>query len=140
MIQRIPIDIERNYITKGLDPDTLTALVKEDNYRIAEKIYCIANGIKEVNHFMEIVDRDDLRLHATIRIYPAFAGEAKLQASSVPFIRPRLRSTAHYILRCRLYTTRTYDDVFSIEHKTASTDKIYEMCNELEEYISKTYL
>ena len=140
MIQRIPIDIERNYITKGLDPDTLTALVKEDNYRIAEKIYCIANGIKEVNHFMEIVDRDDLRLHATVRIYPAFAGEAKLQASSVPFIRRRLRSTAHYILRCRLYTPRTYDDVFSIEHKTTSTDKIYEMCNELEEYISKTYL
>lgn len=140
MIQKLPINIERNYITKGLDPDTLTALIKENNYRIAEKIYCIANGIKEINHFMEIVDRDDLRLHATVRIYPAFAGEAKLQASSIPFIRTKLISTPHYILRCRLYTTRTYDDVFNIEHKTTSTDKIYDMCDELEKYISKTYL
>ena len=137
MIQKIPIDIEKTYITKALDHKTFSILAKDKNYRIAEKIYCIANNIKQTNHFMEITDRDDVRLHATVRIYPSFAGDAKLQADTMSFIKKNMVLTPYYIIRCRLYTTRTYSDIFNIEHKTASSDSVYEIIHKLEKQVGE---
>lgn len=139
-LRRIPMRLDKNYITKPLDSKSFSILALDQNYRVAEKIYCIANDIKETHHFLEIVGGDDLRVQASVRCYPAFAGEARSQASSVGFIRSKFRSTPHYIVRCKLYMARTWTDIFSIEHKTSDPDKVYELCLDIEKHIRETYL
>ena len=53
MVNNIKIHLEKKFITKPLDRETLIKVVSSEHPSVLHRLYMIANDVKEIQYFME---------------------------------------------------------------------------------------
>jgi len=132
MIERIKVKLDKKYLTKALDKDTLLKVIASEHPSVLHRLYMIANEVNDFQYFMEIVDHPTLDCTAKIKTTYAYAGDAKEQASVVSFMKDRVKAKHAYDVTLSIYEKVGMKEVFRFNHKTTSLDDLISVINKLE--------
>lgn len=132
MIERIKVKLDKKYLTKALDKDTLLKVIASEHPSVLHRLYMIANEVNDFQYFMEIVDHPTLDCTAKIKTTYAYAGDAKEQASVVSFMKDRVKAKHSYDVLLSIYEKVGMKEVFRFNHKTTSLDDLISVINKLE--------
>lgn len=132
MVNRIKIHLDKKFITKPIDAETLLKIMAGDEHpSVMHRLYLIINEIKERQHFMEL-DHPVYQCSAVLRTNYAFAGEAKEQALTIGRLQDRVNARHEYTIKFRIYEKVGQREVFYFEHNTTSDADVINTINKLE--------
>lgn len=132
MTERIKVRLDKKYLTKALDKDTLLKVIASEHPSVLHRLYMIANEVNDFQYFMEIVNHPTLDCTAKIRTTYAYAGAAKEQASVVSFMKDRVKAKPSYTVMLTIYEKVGMKEVFRFNHETTNADDVISMINKLE--------
>jgi hypothetical protein len=136
MVKRLPIDLEKGYITKPLMPETLTKVLAEDNPSVMHRIYLVANELKEFQPFMEL-EHDRFTVSANISVKYGYAGAAKEQAGLIKMMKSKVNQNPQYIISLTLSEKVNMVERFTFKHTTSNRQEVYDLITKLEEKINE---
>ena len=131
MVNRIKINLDKKFITKSLDRETLVKVLSGEHPSILHRLYLIANELKEEQYFMEL-DHEVYQCSAKIKTRYAYSGDAKNQAETVSFMKDRLKTKHKWLILFRIYEKVGMKDVFEFRHETTNVDDLINVINTLE--------
>lgn len=134
MVNKIKINLDKKYITKSLDSDTLVKVIASEHPNVLHRLYMIANEVSELQYFMEI-DHPTLACTAKIKTNFAYAGAAKEQASVISFMRPYIKQKPSYIISCKVYEKVGMAVVFDFKQETSRVDNVINLIYKLEQKV-----
>lgn len=137
MLNRLPIRLSSLYLDKKIETETFTKLMTESHHSVFMRMYCIANGIKERQEFLELETTENIRLVAAVTTIPALTGEAKEQFRVTKF-RNKFNRSPYYIVRVILSDLNSGKDLIDFKHKTSNEEEVYNLLPVLEDKINKT--
>lgn len=132
MVNRIKVRLDKKYITKPLDKDTLLKVIASEHPSVLHRLYMIANEVNDHQYFMEL-EHPTLACTAKIKTTHAYAGEAKEQASVVGFMKSRVKERHSYSIILTIYEKVGMKELFRFNHKTTNIDDVINVINKLEE-------
>ena len=132
MVNRIKVRLDKKYITKPLDKDTLLKVIASEHPSVLHRLYMIANEVNDHQYFMEL-EHPTLACTAKIKTTHAYAGEAKEQASVVSFMKSRVKERHSYSIILTIYEKVGMKELFRFNHKTTNIDDVINVINKLEE-------
>jgi hypothetical protein len=123
------------YLNKKLESGTLKEVL-DSNYQTAYRLYLITNGIKELQEFADIKDKE-YSLTAYIKTECGFIGDAKNQVWSITHLQPLLLKKPKYTVRCELTHLPSNKVVYkcTLEHK--NQEIIYNQIQECIDNLNK---
>ena len=132
MINRIKLtNLEKTYITKKLDSETFLKVLSGEHPSILHRLYLIANEVKEEQHFMEL-DHEVYQCSAKVKIKFGYSGDARRQASTVKFMKERLKIVPKFLILFRIYEKVGMKEIFQFRHETTNIDDLITEINKLE--------
>ncbi len=137
MLNRLPIRLRGLYLDKKIETETFTKLMTESHHSVFMRMYCIANGIKERQEFLELETDENIRLVASVTTIPSLRGEAKDQFNITKF-KNKFNRVPHYIVRVILSDLNSGKDLIDFKHKTSNEEEVYNLLPVLEDKINKT--
>lgn len=137
MLNRLPIRLRGLYLDKKIETETFTKLMTESHHSVFMRMYCIANGIKERQEFLELETDENIRLVASVTTIPSLMGEAKDQFNITKF-KNKFNRVPHYIVRVILSDLNSGKDLIDFKHKTSNEEEVYNLLPVLEDKINKT--
>ena len=137
MLNRLPIRLSSLYLDKKIETETFTKLMTESHHSVFMRMYCIANGIKERQEFLELETAENIRLVASVTTIPSLKGEAKDQFNITKF-KNKFNRVPHYIVRVILSDLNSGKDLIDFKHKTSNEEEVYNLLPVLEDKINKT--
>ena len=87
--------------------------------------------VKEEQHFMEL-DHEVYQCSAKVKIKFGYSGDARRQASTVKFMKERLKVVPKFLILFRIYEKVGMKDVFQFRHETTNIDDLITEINKLE--------
>ena len=132
MINRIKIHLDKKFITKRLESETLTKVLAGEHPSVLHRLYLIANEVKEEQHFMEL-DHDVYQCSAKIKTKFVYAEDARRQAETISFMKDRLKNKHSHKIVFRIYEKVGMREVFKFDHETSNSDDLINMINILEQ-------
>lgn len=134
MVNKLKINLDKKYITKPLEPDTLLKVIASEHPSVLHRLYMIANEVGELQYFMEI-DHPTLACTAKIKTNFAYTGQAKEQASVVNFMRPYIKQKPSYIVSCKVYEKVGMREVFDFKQEGTRVDNVINWIYKLEQKV-----
>ena len=131
MINRLKLHLDTRYITKALDKDTLLKVIGGEHPSVLHRLYLIANELKEEQHFMEL-DHETLQCSAKVKFTYAYQGKAKRQASTISFMKDRVKAKAKLVILFKIYEKVGMQEIFQFRHETTSIRDLINEINKLE--------
>lgn len=132
MVNRIKVRLDKKYITKPLDKDTLLKVISSEHPSVLHRLYMIVNEVNDHQYFMEL-EHPTLACTAKIKTTYAYAGEAKEQASVVGFMKRKVKERHSYSIILTIYEKVGMKELFRFNHKTTNIDDVINVINKLEE-------
>jgi len=130
-INKIKLHLDKKYILKPLDKDTLLKCISGEHPSILHRLYLITNELKEDQHFMEL-DHEFYQCEAKVRTRYPYAGKAKMQASTISFMKDKVKGKQRYLILFRIYEKVGMREVFQFRHETTSVRDLISVINKLE--------
>lgn len=125
MLKRLHFNLEKPYISKALDVDTLQKCLDQKE-SVVYCLYCIKNDAAEVLKFAELKDSNwDLMAH--VRVKYAFVGAAKRQAWEVKPFSKLTKIKPEYNFICILDSLKDGKMCYYKRFKTNNPDVIYKL-------------
>ena len=131
MVNNIKIHLEKKFITKPLDRETLIKVVSSEHPSVLHRLYMIANDVKEIQYFMEL-DHGVYDMVEKIHTTFAYQGKARSQAAIASYMKDKLNATPSYKIIFRIYEKVNQKVVFEFTHKTTNTLDLINTINKLE--------
>ena len=103
MVNKIKVHLDKKYITKALDKDTLLKVIASEHPSVLHRLYMISNEVKERQYFLEL-DHPILACTAIIKTHFAYTGPAKEQASVVSFMKDRIKQKPSFLIGLKIGT------------------------------------
>jgi hypothetical protein len=132
MVNKIKVHLNKKYITKALDKDTLLKVIASEHPSVLHRLYMIANEVGEYQYFMEL-DHPVLACTGKIKTTYAYTGPAKEQASVVSFMKERVKQKPSFLITLKVYEKVGQKVVFDFKHETTSVDAVINVINKLEQ-------
>ena len=132
MVKRIPIELHKKYITKILEPETLTKVLAQDSPQVMHRIYLLANDLKDYQPFMEL-EHERLTISASVSIKHGYAGAAKEQAQIFKLMKKRVQQRPEYTITFVVSEKINMVEVFKFKHTTSNEQEVYDLIHKLEE-------
>jgi len=132
MVNKIKVHLEKKYITKPLDKDTLLKVKASEHPSVLHRLYMISNEVKDRQYFMEL-DHPVLACTGIIKTRFAYAGPAKEQASVVSFMKDLVKQKPSFEIILNVYEKVGQKVVFEFKHKTTNVNTIISVINKLEQ-------
>ena len=131
-IKRNKIKLDKKYITKALDRESLLKIISSDNPGIVHRIYLLQNNLKKRQDFLEVTDSDRYIINANVSTNYAYAGDAKKQAEVISFMRDLVRKRPEFIINFSIQRKQDMKDVFNFKHVTTNVNEVVELMDKLE--------
>jgi len=131
-VKRNKIKLDKKYITKALDKESLGKVITSDNPGIVHRIYLLQNDLKKRQDFLEVTDSDKYIVNANVSTNYAYAGAAKRQAEVIGFMRDLVRKRPEFIINFSIQRKQEMKDVFNFKHVTTNVNEVVELMNKLE--------
>lgn len=131
MINKIKIHLDKQFITKPLDSDTLLKVVSGEHPSVLHRLYLIANELKEIQYFMEL-EHETYACVAKIKTDYVYAGKARSQAEVLSFMKDKLGRRPEYTIIFRIYEKVGQLVEFEFKHKTTNMTDLINTINKLE--------
>ena len=131
MVNKIKIHLEKKFITKPLDRETLIKVVSSEHPSVLHRLYLIANELKEIQYFMEL-DHDSLACVAKVHTTFAYHGKARAQAAVASYMKDKLKESPKYKIIFRIYEKVGQLVKFEFKHKTTNMTDLINTINKLE--------
>ena len=131
MINKIKIHLDKTFITKPLDSDTLLKVISGEHPSVLHRLYLIANELKESQYFMEL-DHGFYACVAKIKTNYVYSGKARAQAAVISYMKPKLGRRVEYNILFRIYEKVSQRIEFEFKHTTTNTTDIINTINTLE--------
>ena len=131
MINKIKIHLDKQFITKPLDSDTLLKVISGEHSSVLHRLYLIANELKEMQYFKEI-KHDTYACVAKIKTDYVYAGKARSQAEVISFMKDKLGRRPEYTIIFRIYEKVGQLVKFEFKHKTTNMTDLINTINKLE--------
>jgi len=132
MVNKIKVHLDKKYITKALDKDTLLKVIASEHPSVLHRLYMISNEVKERQYFLEL-DHPILACTAIIKTHFAYTGPAKEQASVVSFMKDRIKQKPSFLIGLKIYEKVGQKLVFDFKHETTSVTTVINVINKLEQ-------
>ena len=136
MLSHIRLDLPDLYIYEDLDKETFEK-IKDQNLKVAEKIYMIKNEVKPAYYFMETHPKSGFYLEAKIIPTFAFIGKAEKQIKKCKSMKNLLRKKPFYKIKAVLYKENCYEKEWEFEHVTKYKKEIYKIISDLKKEIKE---
>ncbi len=130
-INKLKIKLDKRYIETPLEKETFIKCMTSDNGKILNRLYQIANEVKDEQYFMEIED-DTYMVSAKILSKFGYAGAALRQAETLSFMRDIVKQKPSWTIKFRIYTIKDKVEVFTFSHETTSIEDTVKTINKLE--------
>ncbi len=131
IINRIKIHLEKTFITKALDKETLIKVISGEHPSILHRLYLITNELKEEQHFMEL-EHPELQCSAKIKTKYGYSGSARTQAATIGFMKNKLKEQPKYTILFKIYEKVGMQNIFEFKHETTNVNDLLNMINKLE--------
>ena len=131
MVNKIKINLDKKFITKALDRETLVKVLSGEHPSILHRLYLIANEVKEEQYFMEL-DHEVYQCSAKIKTRFGYSGAARNQAETISFMKDRLKVRPSYLILLRIYEKVGMKNVFEFRHETTNEDDLLRVIDKLE--------
>jgi hypothetical protein len=131
MVNKIKIHLEKKFITKPLDRETLIKVVSSEHPSVLHRLYLIANELKEIQYFMEL-EHDSLACVAKVHSTFAYHGKARSQAAVVSYMKDKLKESPKYKIIFRIYEKISQKVIFEFSHITTNNIDLINTINKLE--------
>lgn len=131
-IKRNKIRLDKKYITKALDRESLLKIIASNNPGIVHRIYLLQNELKKRQDFLEVIDSDRYIINANVSTNYAYAGDAKKQAEVIGFMRDLVRKRPEFIINFSIQRKQDMKDVFNFKHVTTNVNEVVELMDKLE--------
>lgn len=131
-IKRNKIRLDKKYITKAIDRESLLKIIASNNPGIVHRIYLLQNELKKRQDFLEVIDSDRYIINANVSTNYAYAGDAKKQAEVIGFMRDLVRKRPEFIINFSIQRKQDMKDVFNFKHVTTNVNEVVELMDKLE--------
>lgn len=131
-VKRNKIKLDRKYITKALDKESLLKIIASNNPGIVHRIYLLQNDLKKRQTFLEVTNCDRYIINANISTNYAYAGDAKKQAEVIGFMRDLVKKRPEFIINFSIQRREDMKDVFNFKHVTTNLKELVELMDKLE--------
>lgn len=132
MVNRIKLNIKDSFITEPIHKDTLLKCLASEHPSVLHRLYLLKNELKEEQYFMELED-STFQCSARLKQRFAYAGDAKNQASTISFMKPKLKEKPHWEIVFKIYEKVGMKSIFEFNHKCSNFDEIIRVIDKLEQ-------
>ena len=122
-INVINTKVKNPYITKKLKHDTLSKVLNSHESTIY-RLYLLANELKEIQHFAEMV-HSGISLSAILKTEYAFAGSARNQIQDISTFNNLLNKKPKYIIKCECIDLYSNKNIFMYHHEVSTKRQVY---------------
>jgi len=130
--QRLKINVEKCYIDKAIDSETITKVLANGQANTTHQLYMMINELKSLQYFLELT-HSDFAVSAYIKTQYGYCGAAKRQASVISFMKEHVKQRPKFELKYRFYTKVGNKELFSFNHETTCKNQIYKLIDRLEQ-------
>lgn len=138
MISDLGLNLKPPFISKPLHVDTFLQAVSDKNHHIIRRLAYVTNGIKDVEHVLELEGSEliGLKMWCKVRTECAWVGEARNQIQPFVFMQPELKKEPRYVVTAGLRRINNYESLFDFEYQTRNPGTVRQVCNELKTHLN----
>lgn len=135
MLNRKPINLNKQWITKPLHKDTFTHAAINSSIGTTDRLYMVTNAIEPKQEFLELKENDKLSIKAKVSIKPGYAKHAREQAGALKYMHGRVIQRPEFSVRLYVYDKPTMLEIFSFKHTTTNEKEVYRLIDMLEKKV-----
>jgi len=125
MLKKLNVNLHKPYLSKAFDhADMKKALAYQPG--VVYTLYCISNGVKEIQKFLSI-DNPEFELLAHVRIKYAFVGKARQQVWNVKSFSNLIKIQPKYVFYCALESKTKNELLYYKKVETLKPETVYEL-------------